>query len=465
MRSGARPGWKLACTGVAVAMLLAPSLGSGQEIPTLPDNVLGESPTIPDSAQSPFQIVNEVQIHSEANQIRSDSSAPFASTSQVNYTEAYYDVHGNIAVDRNDNLTFAARFVKERYTEKAGETQTRTRADYRELAWKRMFDSSSFSLGRINIKNGTGYGFNPTDFFAKFSAVEQITQDPAISREVRLGSVAAQYASFSDDGSRAIAISPRLADPEPLGVADQWSQFGLGRTNAETRVLLKSTVRIDRDVEPELLAFHDSMGWKAGINLTRGIGDDTVVFLDYAGGNSVNLLDGAKLYAQETIPAGLVPMMPVDAERHFYSGMSTGANMSFGSGFSVQLAYNYYGAGLSKSDWEKWLLVEKSGNPALIAQNWYLREYASAQEVPLLKNNLFARFEAPNIFAHKVTLFGFANISLEDRSSLSSIGISYLANDVFDVGVNLYANTGSATSVYGSLPQRCGLAVRVSAHV
>jgi len=103
-------------------------------------------------------------------------------------------------------------------TADADETVNSLREAY--LGWQTEGGDSLIEFGRVNLRYGPGYGYNPTDFFRGGSLRVLTSADPFALRENRLGSVMLRAQSLWTGGSLSVALSPKLADNPN---ADGWS--------------------------------------------------------------------------------------------------------------------------------------------------------------------------------------------------------------------------------------------------
>lgn len=102
------------------------------------------------------------------------------------------------------------------------------------LSWHATPDLIA-DLGRINLRYGSAFGYNPTDYFKSNALRTIVSIDPASLRENRQGTVVVQGQKLWIDSSVTAAFSPKLGDPPPSS-----STFSLnfGATNPSNRWLL-----------------------------------------------------------------------------------------------------------------------------------------------------------------------------------------------------------------------------------
>ena len=114
--------------------------------------------------------------------------------------------------------------------------------------------------GRINLKNGTALGYNPTDFFKTRTMVDIASIDPSALKEDRLGTVMIEGQRIWDYGSLTLAFAPRLQTETPLLITPAASFNPLfGQTNSANRFLASLSYEI-AGLNPQALIFFDNFG-------------------------------------------------------------------------------------------------------------------------------------------------------------------------------------------------------------
>ena len=181
------------------------------------------------------------------------------------------------------------------------------RHDFREayLAWQ-IGDGVFAQLGRVNLKSGVALGFNPTDYFKTRAVVDPASADPTVLREDRLGTFMLSAQAIWSGGSLTVAVAPKLAEETPPYANDNLPRFDpmADRTNAQWRGLIKASLDLPGDLSPELLLYREPGRTQIGLNLTRGIGQAAVAYIEWSGGNSTGLM--ARAFADGT-RTGVLP--------------------------------------------------------------------------------------------------------------------------------------------------------------
>jgi hypothetical protein len=337
------------------------------------------------------------------------------------------------------------------------------RNDFREgyLTWGPA-PQTYLEAGRINVRNGIAYGYNPTDFFKTRAHVAQSSADPSTLRENRLGTVMLRGQTFWDNGSLTVAYAPKLRSPTSLTATGDWIDPGFGQTNGADRFLVSLTLDVG-EWNPQALVYHESGRTKFGLNLSHLIGQSIVAHAEWAGGEApdltVDALDFGK--ATGTLPPSVAILPPTDTARAFRNDLSVGATWSGVDKVMVTVEYEYHQAGFSRQDWRNWFTIG-AANPPAAASLWYIRAYASDQQQPMNQHQLFARASWDDAFILHLGLSIFSLTNLYDGSTTAQMAAGYDINDSLSVGAYLGGTFGGARSEWGSLPSAASAIFQVS---
>lgn len=341
------------------------------------------------------------------------------------------------------------------------------RHDLREayLAWTPA-DGLFLQLGRFNMKSGVALGFNPTDFFKTRAVVEPLSADPSALREDRLGTFMLFAQKVWDGGTLTAAVAPKLSGETAIYGNTNLPSFNpvFDRTNGRTRVLVKGSFDLADDFSPEFLFYSEGARTEFGLNLTRGVGQSTVAYVEWAGGDRANLVADALRYgiATHTIPAGAPAPFPTDAARGFHSDLAAGASYTTETKITFNLEYHYHQAGFSNADWRNWFLAGRAGIAPLDAELWYIRGYAADQQEPLARSSAFFRFDRQDAFVPDLELSGFVNADLRDASGLAQVSADYYLSQHWTIGVLTSGTFGGKHTDFGSLPGALSAMLKVS---
>lgn len=337
-------------------------------------------------------------------------------------------------------------------------------SNYRDLDWAARNDlkeayfewspvSSAFlQLGRINTKNGVGYAFNPTDFFKGFTSVGLFTADPSAQKSNRLGAFLIRGQDIFDGGAISVTYAPTLQAPSPLTQTLGAFNLGLGRTNYQDRLLLKANYDLWDDFSPEVLIFHDRTGWHGGMNLTRGFGTQATVYAEWAGGNLRKEADEAVLFGLETEPffPRALQLAARNSQRKFQNDAAVGISYETDSKVNIIIEYDYHQAGFSPDDWNTWF---SSGSTLLDrAESWYLRKYASVDQQPMSRQQIFQRLNWDDAIVRDLSLSEFTLIDVGDASLLLQAQMDYKLTTSLYANFIVQSNIGAHASNFGSNP-------------
>jgi hypothetical protein len=348
-------------------------------------------------------------------------------------------------------------------------THENVRNDLRELfvEWQPT-ESAWLELGRVNIRNGVALGFNPTDYFRPRTVVEALTADPSVLREDRLGTLMLTGQTLWRFGSITVAYAPSVTRPSPIPNIRTELNFDpdLGRTNAEHRFLVKTSLNLSDQFNPELLYYHAGTRSQIGINLTEPIGHNVVAYAEWSGGARANLITDAIRFGQTTgsLPAAASALLPVDSDTRFRNDLSIGASYSTESRLTINLEYHFHGAGFSSGDWNNWFATsaQRGFIPGVNATLWYIRSYAQDQQEPTSRHAAFLRLDWQDAFITDLELTALATVNLQDASGFVQATAQYHVSRAWTVAGLLIGSYGGKRSEFGSLPGLVTAQLRLS---
>jgi hypothetical protein len=340
------------------------------------------------------------------------------------------------------------------------------RNDLREVYFTWQSGNSFFlELGRINLKSGVAEGFNPTDYFKTRAVVEPTSADPTVLREDRLGSAMLLAQAVWSAGSLTFAFAPKLASLSPPYLNPNLPSFDpmFDRTNARARVMVKASVDLFEDVNPEFL-FYDERGRpRLGLNVTKGFGQAIVGYLEWSGGNRADLAYDAFTDGVRNAVLPPSPPIPVSNMRSFANDLAIGASYSTKIGINFDLEYDVHQAGFSSAEWRNWFnATQSSSDPLLPGELWFIRGYAADQQEPMARNSLFLRADWQNAFVRNLTLTGFIDSDLHDGSDLVQFTADYYLSRQWTVGALADIYCGGRRSDFGSLPQSATVLAKIT---
>jgi hypothetical protein len=318
-------------------------------------------------------------------------------------------------------------------------------------------ENTFLEAGRVNVRNGVALGFNPTDFFRTRTVVGQSSLDPSVIRENRLGTLMVRLESIFGAGAASVAFAPKVTTPlplsprHPLGVDPRF-----GATNGMNRALATVSLQF-LDLSPELLGYLEPHRQKLGLDVSHPVGSAIVAYGEWAGGREANLATRAHAFGVATgaFPPN-TPVLPQTATTSaFRNDLATGFSLTVARAATLNLEYHFHEGGFGWSDFRRWLSSGSApGAPPFVpGELWYVRGYASDEEEPLARHELFVRADLPKTLRHDVDLSAFAFVNLYDGSSLSQLSLSYYLSDSWTLAGFVSANLGARRSERGSYPE------------
>ena len=211
-----------------------------------------------------------------------------------------------------------------------GDTLNSLREAY--VSWQQDGGGLILEFGRINLRQGPAYGYNPTDYFRTGALRAATTADPFALRENRLGTVMLRAQRLWADDSVSLALAPKLAD----GPSDAGASLDLGATNARHRALLSWSHKFSDQVSSQLSAYTEQGGWpQLGASATALLSKSTVAHVELSSGR--------------TLPVPLLGQ-PLLVQRRQHA--SIGLTQTQANGLSLTAEYEYNGSAPSQAAWD-----------------------------------------------------------------------------------------------------------------
>ena len=293
------------------------------------------------------------------------------------------------------------------------------------LSWQPDAGNTIVEFGRVNLRYGPGYGYNPTDFFRDGSMRTRTTANPFALRENRLGSVMLRAQRLWTEGSLSVAYSPKLADRLS---ADGWS-LDLGSTNNRDRALVVLGSQFSQSVSGQVLVYKEAGASPSlGGSLTALLSDAAVAHLEASRGSEPDLLSRA-----------LAQTGAVVTRNRFAGGITY---TTLGK-LSVTAEYQYNGFALDQSSWSA-----LGARPA--TQVAYLLEAQRRQELAPRKAYLIYLTQK-SLLLKNLDLTAFLRVNAGDHSQLVWAELRHHWPR-FDLAFQLQRHIGSPTSEFGILP-------------
>jgi hypothetical protein len=296
------------------------------------------------------------------------------------------------------------------------------------VSWQPEGGGALVEAGRINLRYGPSYGYNPTDFFRDGSLRVLTTADPFALRENRLGTVMLRVQSLWNGGSLSVAFAPKLANQPSQ---NSWS-LDLGSTNNRDRVLLALGNQLSQKVSSQLLLYkQDGLEPAIGANLTALLSDAAVGHLEWSRSKEPSLLSRISAVPGST------------STRNRFAGGTTYTTLSK---LSVTAEYQYNGFAPEQADWSS------PGMGGLPAQLAYLQEASRLQEIASRQAYLLYLTQK-DIFLKNLDLTAYLRLNVGDSSRLAWLELRHHWSK-FDLTFQLQQNFGLSGSEFGSLPDR-----------
>jgi hypothetical protein len=277
------------------------------------------------------------------------------------------------------------------------------------------------------MRNGPGYGYNPTDFFRDGSLRVLTSADPFALRQNRIGSIILRGQQLWDGGSLSVAYSPKLVSRPS---ADGWS-LDLGSTNNRDRALVTIGTRISQSVNSQLFLYkEDGLSAAVGANMTALLSDAATAHLEWTHSREPDLLSRAML----------VPVNVVSANR-FVGGVT----YTTLSKTSITAEYQYNGFGLPRSRWVA-LAATPGAQVAYLTESLRLQDLAQRQAILIYMTQ-------QGLFLKDLNLTAYLRYNPGDHSKLAWLELRHHWPK-FDLTFQYQQNIGRATSEFGILPDR-----------
>lgn len=434
----------------------------------IPDNVLSQPPEEASEAMpETYRFKIYLDEAATANIRREDLAVPVPSPDDSDWNNRL-SLDAKMEIDLSPNLSFIIAdrlhyLLEENQEESGGRVQN----DLKELyATGHSYHFLYMDIGRVNFKNGVAVGFNPTDYFKKNAVSYRISEDPNLLRENRLGVVMARAQGIWEKGSVTLAFAPEVNQDQDEWWTDDGSYgLRLDKTNRSNRTLSKVTLNAFPDFNPEFLYFYDSDRSHFGTNLTKGIGDSAIVYMEWSGSNRPDIFAQSLTEAQESgiIPSNGLWAMDSERESHFQNQLSIGFSYTEKVNRTTFVEYHFNEAGFSKEDWDNWFrtgkeaktLLQNTATEALglgiLGQLWTTRKWSQEAQEPLSRHSIFIRNFWEDALIHSLDLTGITRINLSDGSFFAQPMAEYhiKKNLTLSLCVNLYI--GSDETEYGSV--------------
>jgi hypothetical protein len=288
-------------------------------------------------------------------------------------------------------------------------------------------------MGRINIRQGVAFAYNPTDYFRANAVRAIISIDPETLRDERMGTLMGRVQTLWASGSLTGIFAPQV------GAKPNNSSFNpdLGATNGSNRWLLVWSQRLAPRFQPQLSltgSQHESP--RAGVDLTYLANQATVAYLEWSGTRSASNLSRS----------GYTPVPALSSDKSFRSRLSAGFTYTTSYKLSFTLEYQYDEAAPGDREWT----LVRSGPVAPYVR---YREYVGAEGELPTRQNVFLYAHWDDVGIARLGLTGFVRFDPYDHSRVSWMEARYHWNHA-GIALQWQRNAGDATSDLAPWPVR-----------
>lgn len=294
------------------------------------------------------------------------------------------------------------------------------------LSWAPS-DHQIIDLGRVNVRRGSAYGYNPTDWFKEGAVRSIVSLDPAVLRENRQGTVVLQGQQLWTGGSLTAAYSPNLADRPNPGTFS----LNVGATNPHHRWLLAGSTRFSDKLNAEVLLYGGQRTRdQLGLNLSGLVGEATVVFGEFSVGKGPSLIAKA---------------LNLGADSRYRSRAAVGLTYTTTFNLSLTAEAEYNEAAPTRRQWR----ALPGSNP--LGQLSLLETSQTLQDLPA-RSAGFVYALWKDALLRRLDLSAFVRRENETRSRVQWLEARYHWDQV-DLVAQWQQFSGSRQSIFGSVPQ------------
>lgn len=298
--------------------------------------------------------------------------------------------------------------------------------------WQDESGSTLIEFGRVNLRLGPAYGFNPTDYFREGALRAVTTADPLALRENRLGTVMLRAQRLWAGGGLMVALAPKLADAP----SDMPLSLDLGATNRHNRGLVAWSGKAGERINWQLLAYGEQgRGPQLGANLTALLSDAAVAHAEWSRGSE-----------PDQLPYALGTTTPSHTRQRLVAGLT----YTTSTRLAITAEYAYNGAAPDRAAWNG--VGSAGGADALGA---YLLDVQRRQDSASRSAWLLYATQK-SLGLKNLDLTGFVRVNAEDHSRFAWLELRYHWAR-FDAAVQWYGAQGRSLSEYGVIPNRQSL--------
>lgn len=397
----------LACAGA----MAPPAWSAGDD-----DALALQSEPAPAAAQAPSNLRLSAELALGSGRLRGEDG-------RQSLRRASIDLVYSARLNRNWRVALSDRLDSVHPREGSDASINSLREAY--VGWQDDAAQWVVEFGRINLRQGPGLGFNPTDFFRDGALRVSTTVNPFLVREYRMGSVMLRTQRLWGDGALSLALSPKLANaPSSHGLSAD-----LGATNNRDRALLSlSTAWTDKTSSQLHLYTEEGGKPRIGASLTSLLGEATVAHAEASWGREPTVLDHTLSRPGE--------------DRALRATL--GATYTTASKLSLSAEFEYNGFALGESQW----------NALAASQPWALGAYvyqADRRQDLAARQALLLYAKQTDAIWRNLDLTGMVRTNLGDGSALAWLEVRYRFGSM-DVAAQWLRYRGGRLTEYGLNP-------------
>ena len=294
------------------------------------------------------------------------------------------------------------------------------------VSWQQADGATLVDLGRVNLRYGPAYGYNPTDFLRDNTLRTITTANPLSLREDRLGTFMLRGQHLWGESALSIAYAPKLAN----GPSSQGESIDAGATNNRDRALVSFSRRLTDRVGTQFLAYKESrqsVQW--GASMTALLADSAVAYAEASRGKAPDLLGVS---------------MGLDQPKTSRNRLAAGVTFTPIPKLSLTGEYEYNGFALDRAGWNNVLRAGPAAVSGYLLQSVNLQELASRQA-------WLAFATLKDAGARNLDLTALLRVNATDHSRLGWLELRYHWPTV-DLALQLQQQGGGRMTEYGLLP-------------
>jgi len=306
------------------------------------------------------------------------------------------------------------------------------------VGWQDSDAANLLDFGRINLRDGPAYGYNPTDFFRDNALRTITTANPFMLRENRLGTVMFRGQHLWSDGSISLALAPKLASRRSShGLNPDW-----GATNSRQRALATVNNRWGDAFSSQLLLYKEqesSARW--GVNATTLLSDAVTAHAEWTRSREPDLLTRA------------LALSATDVTR---SRAAIGLTYTTATKLSLTTEVHYNGFALDREAVRALPNLDQRAPAAYFGTTLSLQDNAA-------RNALLVYVTQRDLVVKNLELTGFAKFNRDDGSRLLWLELRYRMDRV-EWSMQLQHSSGDDASEFSFIPIRSSISLTATTY-